>query len=104
MPEPIATCEYRDLSSALEFLKRTRGELRSLRKARVWVDRFQVLDINGDSFEIRGVGFVNPEIVTLLRAINAAFDPNTIHQPPPSGEYRELGAGRRHTWAEDRVM
>jgi hypothetical protein len=104
MTEPIATSDYRDLTSALEFLKRTRWELRELRKVRVWADRLQVFDVNGDFFELRGVGYPNAEIASLLRAINAAFDPETIQQPPPSGEYRELGTGRRHTWAEDRVM
>lgn len=103
MNQPVATCEFSDLSSALEFLKRTRWELRSLRKARVWADRLQVFDVNGDYFELRGVGYPHPEIATLLRAINAAFDPETIGQPPP-GEYREFGTGRRHAWAEDRVM
>lgn len=104
MTQSVATCDFSDLTSALGFLKRTRWELRSLRKARVWVDCLQVFDVNGDYFELRGVGYPDAEIVPLLRAINAAFDPSTIRQPPPSGEYRELGTGRRHAWAEDRVM
>lgn len=103
MTQPQATLDFHDLSAALEFLKRTRWELRSLRKARVWIDRLQVFDVNGDYFELRGVGYSDSDIVPLLRAINAAFDPATIGQPP-AGEYRELGTGRRHTWAEDRVM
>ena len=36
-------------------------------------------------------------------AVNAAFNPETIHVPPP-GEYREVALGRRYTWAHDRVM
>lgn len=103
MSQSVASCDFSDLPSALEFLKRTRWELRSLRKVRVWVDRLQVFDVNGDYLELCGVGYPDAEIVSLLRAINAAFDPETIRQPPP-GEYRELGTGRRHTWAEDRVM
>ena len=35
--------------------------------------------------------------------LNAAFDPNTIHDPTQL-EYKELLTGRRHCWAEDRVM
>jgi hypothetical protein len=104
MTNPLATGDYRDPASALEFLKRTRSELRSLQKVRVWADRLQVFDVNGDFFELRGVGYSQAVIAPLLKAINAAFDPETIRQPPPSGEYRELGAGRRHAWAEDRVM
>jgi hypothetical protein len=103
MTQPVATCEFSDLNAALEFLKRTRWELRSLRKARVWDDCLQVFDVNGDYFELRGVGFRHADLVPLLRAVNAAFDPATIHQPPP-GAFRELGTGRRHAWAEDRVM
>jgi hypothetical protein len=103
MTPPKASLDFRELNDALEFLKRTRWELRSLRKARVWAGRLEVFDVNGDCFEVRGVGYGDADIVPLLRAVNAAFDPTTIHQPPP-GEYRELGTGRRHAWAEDRVM
>ena len=105
MSEPKAIHEHAagELPAALEFLKRTRWELRSLRKARVWRDRLQVFDVNGDCFEVRGVGYPDADVVALLRAVNAAFDPTTIHQAPP-GEYREVATGRRHPWAEDRVM
>ncbi len=88
---------------ALEFLKRARWELRQLRKVRVWADRLQIFDVNGDYFEVRGVGFPAAEVVPLLRAVNAAFDPATIHNPT-SEEYKEMKTGRRHPWAEDRVM
>jgi hypothetical protein len=99
----LATHDYLDLAAALEFLKRTRSELRQLRKARVWRDRVEVIDVNGDCFELRGVGYPDPDVVALLRAVNAAFDPETIHRPPP-GDCREVDTGRRHAWAEDRVM
>jgi hypothetical protein len=105
MPAPKATLDFAagDLNAALEFLKRTRWELRSLRKAHVWQDRLQIFDVNGDYFEVRGVGYADADIVPLLRAVNAAFDPNTIHDPTQL-EYKELLTGRRHCWAEDRVM
>jgi hypothetical protein len=105
MAEPKATHDHAtgEVAASLEFLKRVRWELRALRKARIWRDRFQVFDVNGDYFEVRGVGYPDADIEMLLRAVNAAFDPETIHQAPP-GEYREVGTGRRHTWAEDRVM
>jgi len=103
MSSPLATHDFTDLPAALEFLKRTRWELRSLRFARLWRDRLQVFDVNGDCFEVRGAGYPHSDIAALLRAVNAAFDPTTIHQPPV-GEYREVGLGRRHAWAEDRVM
>jgi hypothetical protein len=105
MTAPLATHHYQPggVNAALDFLKRTRSELRSLRKARVWTDRMQVIDINGDIFEIRGIGYTDGDIVPLLRAVNAAFDHTRI-QEPYTGEYKEFGTGRRHPWAEDRVM
>ncbi len=105
MSDPLATHDFRpgDLAGALEFLKRTRWELRSLRKARVWKDRLQVFDVNGDYFEVRGIGYPDPDVLPLLRAVNAAFDPATVHDPTDL-DYKEFVTGRRHPWAEDRVM
>lgn len=104
MSAPLATFDYSaSLPAALEFLKRTRWELRELRMVRVWTDHFQVIDVNKDCFEVHGVGYPDTDIVPLLRAVNTAFDPATIHQPT-SAEYKEFFTGRRHTWAEDRVM
>jgi hypothetical protein len=105
MSDPLATHDYASgaLADALEFLKRTRWELRSLRFARVWKDRLQIIDVNGDAFEVRGVGYPDADVVPMLRAVNAAYDPATIHDPTDL-EYKELATGRRHPWAEDRVM
>jgi hypothetical protein len=105
LAEPLAAHEYRagELDAALEFLKRTRRELRSLRKVRVWLERVQVFDVNGDYFEVRGIGFSDADIVPLLRFVNTAFNHETIHNP--TGQpYKEFNTGRRHNWAEDRVM
>jgi hypothetical protein len=105
MSPPLATHDFapNNLPAALEFLKRTRWELRELRMVRVWTDHFQVIDVNKDCFEVRGVGYPDADIVALLRAVNTAFDPATIHEATPA-EYKEFFTGRRHTWAEDRVM
>lgn len=104
-PRPLATHAFtrQGLDDALEFLKRTRWELRTLRKALIWSDRMQVIDVNRDCFEITGVGYADAEIVPLLNAVNAAFDPQTVHEPPP-GEFKEYDTGRRYPWAYDRVM
>lgn len=102
---PLASHDYASggLDAALEFLKRTRSELRSLRRVRVFRDRVQILDINGDHFEIRGLGYPQAEIVPVLDAVNAAFKRETIHAPV-ADEYKEFSTGRRYTWAADRVM
>jgi hypothetical protein len=101
---PLATHDHvpGGLDHSLEFLKRTRSELRSIWKVRVWPDRLQVIDVNKDIFEVRGVGYLDPDIVPLLRAVNTAFNPETIHQPV--NDFKEFGAGRRYPWAYDRVM
>jgi len=91
------------LDEVLQFLKRTRSELRMIRKVRVYRDSVRVVDINGDWFEVVGVGYPDPDVVPVLRAVNTAFNTSTIHVPV-SDEYKEFGAGRRYTWAADRVM
>lgn len=91
------------IDDALEFLKRIRSELRMVRKARVFRDRVQVLDVNGDWFEIEGIGFPDAEVVEILKAVNAAFKRESIHNPIDD-EYKEFNAGRRYAWAADRVM
>lgn len=105
MIAPLATLDYAPdgLAAALEFLKRTRSELRTLRKVRVWTDKFHIIDVNKDYFEIRGIGYPDADIVPLLRNLNTAFNPQTIHEPA-TAEYKEFDTGRRHPWAEDRVM
>ena len=105
MSGPLAVHEFVQggLEAALEFLKRTRSELRSLRKVRVWKDKLHIIDVNKDYFEILGIGYPDPDIIALLKNINTAFNPETIHNPIDA-EYKEFDTGRRHPWAEDRVM
>lgn len=105
MSTPLATHDHTPggLPAAQGFVKRTRWELRELRKVRVYKDRYQIIDVNGDFFEIRGIGYPDADIVPLLWGVNAAFDPATIHEPTDA-EYKEFLTGRRFPWAHDRVM
>jgi hypothetical protein len=105
MPEPVATHDYQagQLPAALAFLKRARWELREVWMVRVWPDRYQVFDVNKDYFEVRGIGYADPDIVPMLRLVNAAYDPATIHEPT-TADYKESLTGRRFPWAHDRVM
>ena len=105
MSTPLATFDFAPgkLPDALEFLKRTRWELRQLRRVRVWKHRLQIFDVNKDSFEVRGVGYADADLGPLLRMVNAAFDPQALPEPTDA-EYKEFDTGRRHAWAEDRVM
>ena len=103
--EPRAIYEYQvgHLNQALDFFKRTRGELSTLRKCRVWLDRIQLFDVNGEFFEIRGMGYSDTEIVPILKSVNTVFRPERIHLPVASS-YKEFKTSRRFPWAEDRVM
>jgi hypothetical protein len=105
MSQPLATHDFTsgDLAAAQEFLKRTRAELRQLRKVRVFKDKLHVIDVNKDYFEVRGIGYADADIVPLLRMINTAFNPKTLHDPTDL-DFKEFDTGRRHCWAEDRVM
>jgi hypothetical protein len=105
MTTPRATHTYTSggLPDVLEFLKRTRCELRTLRFVRVWKDRMQVIDVNQDYFEVTGLGYRDADIVPLLHNLNTAFNPETIHNDIEA-EYKEFGAGKCHPWAYDRVM
>jgi hypothetical protein len=105
MATPLATHDFTPggLEAAQAFIKRTRAELRALRKVRLWKDKFQIIDVNKDCFEIRGLGYGDADVVPLLRMINTAFNPETLHAPTDA-EYKEFDTGRRHCWAEDRVM
>ena len=91
------------LNDVLEFLKRTRSELRMLRKAYVYRDKLQIFDVNGDWFEVKGVGYPDADVVPVLDAVNTAFNRDTIHRPTED-DYKEFKTGRRYTWAADRVM
>ena len=102
--EPQATFQYGgELEPALDFFKRTRSELSTLRKCHVWTDRVQVYDVNGDYFEIVGLGYPHPEIRPVLQSINAVFRPDQIHLPIDR-PFKEFKTSRRRPWAEDRVM
>ena len=91
------------LTETLEFLKRTRSELRMLRKVRVSHEWVRIFDVNGDWFEVSGVGYADADVIAILNAVNTPFNRDTIHEPI-SAEYKEFLAGRRYAWAADRVM
>jgi hypothetical protein len=105
MSTALATLDYTPgaLHAAQEFVKRTRWELRELWMVRVYPDRYLMIDVNKDHFEIRGIGYPDADIVPLLKMVNAAFDPATIHDPTDAA-YKEFLTGRRFPWAHDRVM
>jgi hypothetical protein len=105
MSEPLATHEFADggLDAAIAFFRRTRKELRTLRLVRVSTAWLRLFDVNGDYFELRGIGYPDPEIVPVLKSFDTPFNPASIHLPI-DGPYKEFTTGRRYPWAADRVM
>lgn len=105
MTQAVAShdCTPGGLDAALEFVKRTRAELRTLRKVRLWKDKIHIIDINKDFFELRGLGYGDADVIPLLKEVNAAYNPQTLHELIEA-EYKELDTGRRYPWAHDRVM
>ena len=105
MTEPLATHDYSDggVAAAIAFFQRTRAELRMLRMVRVSTDWVRLFDVNGDFFELRGLGYPDQDIVPVLRSFDTPFNPATIHEAIPA-PYKEFKTGRRYPWAADRVM
>jgi hypothetical protein len=105
MSQAIATHDYSEggLQAALAFFRRTRDEFRALRKVRVATIWIRLFDINGDYFELTGLGYADADIVPVLKSFDTPFNPESIHAPTDA-EYKEFETGRRYPWAEDRVM
>ena len=105
LSDPTAVHEHHPerLDETLEFLKRTRNELRTLRKVHVSRDTVRVLDVNHSFFEIRGLGYPDPQILAVLDHVHASYKRESIHEPI-AAEYKEYLTGRRYPWALDRVM
>lgn len=105
MTTPLSTHDFSDggLDAAIAFFRRTRSELRMLHRAQVSTDWVRLFDVNGDYFELRGLGYPDGEVVPLLRTLDTPFNPERIHVPI-EGPYKEFKMGRRYPWAADRVM
>lgn len=102
-PRATFECDLAKLDEVLEFLKRTRNELSTLRMVRVWTDRLHVIDVNGDYFEVRGIGYPDRRIRPILDAVHTVYKPDTLHNAF-ARPFKEFKTGKRRPWAEDRVM
>jgi hypothetical protein len=105
MTQPKATHDFAEsgLEAAIAFFRRTRAELRNLRMVRVSTEWVRLFDINGDYFELTGLGYGDAEVVDVLNSFNTPFDRESIHIPIDA-PYKEFKTGRRYPWAADRVM
>ena len=105
MNKPLATHDFAEggLESALAFFHRTRLELRTLRMVRVSTDWVRLFDVNGDFFELQGLGYLDADIAAVLKSFDTPFNPESIHTPIDA-PFKEFKTGRRYPWAADRVM
>ena len=105
MNEPLATHDFSagGLEAAIAFFHRTRAELRTLRMVRVSTQWVRLFDVNGDYFELQGLGYADADIIPVLRSFDTPFNPQSIHDPIDA-PYKEFKTGRRYPWAADRVM
>jgi hypothetical protein len=105
MKEPLAKHDFADggLEAALVFFRRTRDELRALRMVRVSTEWVRLFDVNGDYFELQGLGYADADVVSVLKSFDTPFKPESIHVPIDA-PYKEFKTGRRYPWAADRVM
>jgi len=105
MARPLAAHDFAagGLESAITFFRRTREELRNLRFVRVSTNWVRLFDINGDYFELTGLGYQDADIIPVLKSFDTPFNPETIHNPI-AADFKEFKTGRRYPWAADRVM
>lgn len=105
MHEPLASHDFSDggLEAALAFFRRTRSELRTLRLVRVSTTSVRLFDVNSDYFELTGLGYLDANIVPVLKSFDTPFKSESIHAPIDA-PYKEFKTGRRYPWAADRVM
>ncbi len=105
MTESLATHDFADggLEAALAFFRRTRNELHTLRLVRVSTKWVRLYDVNGDYFELQGLGYSDVNIIPVLKSFDTPFKPESIHVPIDA-PYKEFKTGRRYPWAADRVM
>ncbi len=101
----LATHDFSDggLGAALAFFHRTRSELRALQMVRVSTESVRLFDVNGDFFELRGLGYLDEDVIPILKSFDTPFKPESIHVPI-DGDYKEFQTGRRYPWAADRLM
>ena len=102
---PLASHPHQrgQLDTTLTFLKRIRSELRETRRVQIADSWLRIFDVNGDCFEVTGLGYPDADIVPVLDALNTVYKRESIHSPIDR-PFKEFKTGKRRPWAEDRVM
>ena len=62
-----------------------------------------IIDINKDEFTIPGLTFADPNLIPLLQALGAAFDPQDLRRLSPTDRVtREFPLSRAWAWGAER--
>lgn len=69
----------------------------------VTADEVVIYDINGDAFHVRGLGYGDEVLISLLHNAGAAFDPRQLRKVKKSDpDTREYEVHRAWAWGEER--
>jgi len=71
-------------------------------RVRVERDRTLILDINADAFAVEGLSFGDENLVAVLDALGAAFNPQEVRGLTPDAAPREFALGRAWAWGAER--
>ena len=72
-------------------------------RARIEPGRTSILDINGDPFVIEGLSYGDPNLLTLLHSLGAAFNPQELRRlGPEETTLREYPLSRAWAWGAER--
>lgn len=69
----------------------------------VSADEVIIFDLNGDGFNIKGLGYGCEHLIPLLQTVGAAFDPRQLRKVKSSDpDLREYEIHRAWAWGEER--
>ena len=71
-------------------------------RVRVERDRTLILDINADPFVVENLSFGDENLIAMLDALGAAFNPQEVRQLKPEAAPREFALGRAWAWGAER--
>ena len=71
-------------------------------RVRVERDRTLILDINADAFVVEGLSFGDENLIAVLDALGAAFNPQDVRRLTPDAAPREFALGRAWAWGAER--
>ncbi|MBU6401752.1 MAG: hypothetical protein KGS61_15655 [Verrucomicrobia bacterium] len=87
------------------FVRKHRAGLKPFRRVVVTAAGARIIDLNRSELVFPGLSYGHPLLEPLLRLAGAAFDPATVHQPPPDpAAEREFACSARYPWGQDRVL